>query len=116
MVCGIIVLPPAGQGATQTGIPPCAQSPDDASDYPGNMVHPKYPKEALRNGIEGKVELRAVIAPDGTTRDIAVLSGNSEFSESAVAAIRKWRFHPELRKRQPVETAYKIHVRFNPML
>ncbi len=116
MVCGM-VLPAAGQSTSQTDIPPCTQPPEDASHYPDNMVHPKYPKEALRNGIEGKVELRAVVAPDGKTKDIAVLSGNnSEFSENAVAAIRKWRFHPELRKGDPVETTYKIHVRFNPML
>jgi TonB family protein len=80
------------------------------------MVHPKYPKQALRKGIEGKVELRAAIAADGKTKDIAVLSSNSEFSQNALAAIRKWRFHPELRKGEPVETTYKIHVRFNPML
>jgi len=31
-------------------------------------------------------------------------------------AIRKWRFHPELRQGQAVETTYKIRIRFNPML
>ena len=80
------------------------------------MIRPKYPKDALRNGIAGKVELRAVIAPDGKSKDLAVLSGDSEFSQNAVAAIRKWRFHPEQRQGQPVETTYKIHVRFNPLL
>jgi|HubBroStandDraft_5_1064220.scaffolds.fasta_scaffold140691_2 TonB family protein len=80
------------------------------------MARPKYPKDALRNGIEGKVELRAVIAPDGQLKGLVVLSGDSEFSQSATAAIQKWRFHPEVRQAQPVETTYKIHVRFNPML
>jgi TonB family protein len=80
------------------------------------MARPKYPKEALRKGIEGKVELRAVVAPDGKTKDLAILNGDSTFAQSATLAIRKWRFHPELRKGQPVETTYKIHVRFNPIL
>lgn len=80
------------------------------------MTHPKYPKDALRKGIEGKVELRAVIAPDGRPKDLLVLSGDSEFSQNAIAAIRKWRFRPEMRQGRPVETTYKIQVRFNPML
>jgi TonB family protein len=121
MACVIVVPPPAGQSASRqctppTDIPPCVQSPGDASHYPDNMARPKYPKEALRNGIEGKVELRAVVAPDGKTKDLAVLNGDSAFAQSALLAIRKWRFHSELRKGQPVQTTYKIRVRFNPIL
>jgi TonB family protein len=80
------------------------------------MIRPKYPKDALRKGMGGKVELRAVIAPDGQQKVLAVLSGDSEFSQNALAAIRKWRFHHEVRQGQPVESTYKIHVRFDPML
>jgi len=116
MVGGVMLPLRAGQSTHQSDISPCTQFPDDASNYPDNMVRPKYPKDALRNGVEGKVELQALIAADGKTKDLAVLSGDSELSQSAILAIRKWRFHPELRQGQPVETAYKIHVRFNPML
>jgi TonB family protein len=100
----------------QKEIPPCAQSPDDPRNYPDNMVRPKYPKDALRNGTEGNVELRAVIATDSRMKDLVVLTGASDFSQSAIIAIRKWRFHPEMRQGQPVETSYKIRVRFNPKL
>jgi TonB family protein len=106
----------ADQSTHQRDIPRCAQSPEDPAYYPDKMVRPKYPKDALRNGIEGKVELRAVIATDSKTKDLVVLSGESEFSQNAIVAIRKWRFHPELRDGQPVETTYKIHVRFSPIL
>jgi hypothetical protein len=44
----------ADDSTQQKDIPPCAQSPDDPRNYPDNMVRPKYPKDALRNGIEGK--------------------------------------------------------------
>ena len=115
VACSVTPLP-AEQPTHHEDTPLCAQSPDDPVHYPDNMVRPKYPKDALRNGIEGKVELRAVIGPDGKTEDSTVLSGDSEFSQSAMAAIRKWRFHPELRQQKPVETTYRIHVRFNAML
>src|SRR5580658_8645165 len=116
IACGVMLPLLAGQSTHQSDILPCPKPPEDASNYPDNMVRPKYPKDALRKGTEGKVELRAVIAPDGKTKDIAVLGDDSAFSQYAIAAIRKWRFHPELRQGQPVETTYKIHVRFNPAL
>jgi TonB family protein len=116
IACSGLLALAAGQSTHQSDHSPCAQSPDDAAYYPDNMVRPRYPKAALRNGIEGNVELRAVIAPDGKWRDLAVLSGNPEFSHNATLAIRKWRFYPELRQGKPVETTYKIHVRFNLML
>jgi TonB family protein len=80
------------------------------------MARAKYPKDAFRKRIEGTVDLRAVITADGQLKDLAVLSGDSKFSQNAVAAIRKWRFHPEVRQGRPVETTYRIHFRFNPML
>jgi TonB family protein len=114
LVCNV---PPlwAAQSTREKDLPSCAQSPDDPAYYPDNMVRPKYPKGALRNGIAGKVELRAVITTDSKTKDLEVLSGESEFSQNALVAIRKWRFHPELRAGRPSETTYKIHVRFSPM-
>jgi TonB family protein len=114
----VCILPPvrADQSTQQKDIPPCAQSIDDPRHYPENMVRPKYPKDALRNGIAGEVVLRAVIAANSKTKDLVVLSGGSEFSQNAIVAIRKWRFHPELREGRPVETTYKIRVRFSPML
>ena len=116
MACGMVLPLRVGQSTQKSDIPPCAQSRDDATHHPDNVVRPKYPKDALRSEIEGKVELRAVVAPGGQTKDLAVLSGASEFSQNALAAVRKWHFHSEVRHGQPVETTYKIHVRFNPML
>jgi TonB family protein len=104
------------ESSYQSDIPRCAKSPDNVTHCPDNMVRPKYPKDTLRNGIAAIVELRAVIAPDGKSKEVAVLSGDSEFSQNAIVAIRKWHFHPERRQEQPVETTYKIHVRFNPLL
>jgi TonB family protein len=114
----VCTIPPlrADQSTQQKDIPPCALSPDDPRHYPDNMVRPKYPKDALRTGTAGEVELRAVISTDSKTQDLVILSGESEFSQNTIAAIRKWHFHPELRKGRPVETTYKIHVRFSPML
>jgi TonB family protein len=115
IVCEL-VLYGAAQSALPDKIPPCAAMPDDPKNYPDNMVRPKYPKDALRAGASGKVELRAVVAPDGATKDLAILSGDAEFSQPALEAVRKWRFHPEIREGHPVETTFKIEVRFSFLL
>jgi TonB family protein len=57
-----------------------------------------------------------VVAPDGETKDLAVLSGDPEFSKSALAAIRRWHFRPVSAQGHSVETTYQVHVRFNPLL
>lgn len=115
IVCGPVLYGTA-QSALRDKVPPCAAMPDDARNYPDNMVRPKYPKTALGAGTSGKVEVRAVIAPDGATKDLGILSGDAEFSQPALDAIRGWRFHPEIREGHPVETIFKIQVRFNYLL
>jgi TonB family protein len=104
----------ADRDSSQGGIPPCPASPEVLA--PKKMIRPKYPQDALRKGIAAKVELRAVVTVAGKTKDIAVLDGDSEFSRSAVAAVRKWPFRPASSHGHLVETIYKIHVRFNPVL
>jgi len=112
----LTILLLARQPAQQGAIPVCPSSPDDPKNYPENMIRPKYPKSAFRKGTEGTVELRAVVTPDGKTTDLAVLGGDPELSQAALVAVRKWRFHAQRRQGQPVETIFKIHVRFNRLL
>jgi TonB family protein len=102
------------QASSDAGVPPCPAAPEVL--IPRNMIRPKYPPDALRKGVAAKVELRAIVTVEGRTRDITVLDADSEFSKSAVEAIRKWRFRPVSSRGHIVETTYKVHVRFNPML
>jgi TonB family protein len=76
------------------------------------MVEPAYPEAALKAGIEGAVELRAVIAGNGKTQELTPIKGDPVFATPAVQAVRKWRFHPVLVKGKRVETIYKLRVRF----
>jgi len=111
IACNLVVLVWADQSGRQSDIPSCSATP-----LPDNMVRPKYPKDALRSGTAGQVELRAIVAPDSKLKNLAVISGNPEFSQSSLAAIRKWRFRPVSDQGHPLETIFKIHVRFDPML
>jgi protein TonB len=58
-------------------------------------VEPKYPPLAQSARMEGTVVLDAVIHKDGTVGEITVLrSGNKLFEQSAIEALKQWRYTP----------------------
>jgi TonB family protein len=57
-------------------------------------VKPEY-SELLRHAqIGGLVRLRVTVAPDGKVNQVEVLGGNPILSESAAAAVMKWKYAP----------------------
>jgi TonB family protein len=95
---------------TASSVRPCkdaASAPD-----PDHRIRPKYPKESLKAGAEGAVELRALVDADGRTRGLTVVQGDPVFAKPALEAVRKWQFRPLRVAGKPVETVYKVRVRF----
>jgi protein TonB len=62
--------------------------------------------------VEGLVILEAVIAEDGSVRDIRVLRSVQLLDAAAVEAVREWRFTPTLLNGQPVPVVMTITVAF----
>jgi protein TonB len=78
-----------------------------------NLVHrvdPVYPQSAKDQQIQGTVLLHAVIAHDGTIQTLEYVSGPPELRESAMNAIKQWRYKPTLLNGQPVEVDTTISV------
>lgn len=98
---------PASAGSS---VPP-SKEPRSVPD-PEHMTRPKYPKESLQAGVEGAVELRAIVGPNGRTQGLTVVNGKPVFAMPALEAVRKWHFHSVVVEGKPVETTYKIRVRF----
>lgn len=73
-------------------------------------VEPIYPIIGRQLGREGRVELRAIIATDGSIQALEVISGDPLFIQSALAAVREWRYQPTLLDGQPVEVDTHITV------
>ena len=57
---------------------------------------PVYPEDAKKAGIEGAVVLKAIISKNGTVDNLQVVSGPEELRESALDAVREWRYKPYL--------------------
>ena len=75
-------------------------------------VAPVYPPLARAARVEGLVILEAVIAEDGSVRDIRVLRSVQLLDGAAEEAVRQWRFTPTLLNGQPVPVVMTITVAF----
>jgi periplasmic protein TonB len=75
-----------------------------------HRVEPVYPALARQIHKEGRVELHAIIATDGTIKALQVASGDVLFYQSALAAVEQWRYRPTILNGQPVEIDTYITV------
>jgi periplasmic protein TonB len=83
---------------------------------PAMLVHrvePVYPTLARQLGRAGRVELRAIIATDGTIQALQVVSGDPLFYQSAMDAARQWRYRPTVLNGEAVEIDTFITVIYN---
>ena len=81
----------------------------------GYLIHrvaPVYPQQARLTRIEGDVVLNALIAEDGTVRDLKVVKGQPTLARAALQAVRQWRYKPYELDRKPVKMNTTITVSF----
>jgi periplasmic protein TonB len=76
---------------------------------------PSYPREALRQGIEGRVLLRLRISISGQVDEagIASSSGSTHLDDAALAAVLQWKFDPARRAGEAVAFEVIVPVRFS---
>lgn len=79
-----------------------------------HKVPPSYPFRAKRRGVEGKVEVRFLVDTKGRVSQVSLIQAEPEgvFEESALKAVRKWRFEPGKKDGQPVATWVQVPIRF----
>ena len=73
---------------------------------------PPYPPIAKAARIQGTVVLQATISKSGTIENLHVLSGPPMLQQSAMDAVRTWRYRPYLLNGEPVEVETQINVIF----
>ena len=73
-------------------------------------VDPIYPALAKQIHKEGRVELHASIATDGSIQSLEVVGGDPMFFPSALEAVRQWRYRPTILNGQPIEIDTHITV------
>jgi protein TonB len=78
-----------------------------------NRVQPVYPPLARQTRISGTVKLHAIIGKDGAVTQLQVLSGHPLLVQSALDAVKQWRYQPTLLNGEPVEVDTEIDVIFS---
>jgi len=81
-----------------------------ASALPIQRVEPVYPRLARQLRREGRVELSAIIATDGSIQSLEVISGDPLLVHSALDAVWQWRYRPTILNGQAVEVETHITV------
>jgi len=89
----------------------------DEVDTPPQVIKsypPSYPKAARNKSVGGKVVLKFVVTTDGTAREIEAVAAEPEgiFEESAIEAVKKYKFNPGMKDGKPVDIIVKLPIVF----
>jgi len=91
----------------------------DGVTYPERLerfyVKPVFPAAARFTRKSGTVHLRVVVGEDGrvgATEVVGVTPPDAGFEESAVEAVKRWRYRPATRDGKPVTAAIMVKVEF----
>lgn len=72
-------------------------------------VEPDYPETLKRLYIGGVVKVEAVVAPNGAVESTQLLGGSPILGQSAMKAIRQWKYAPSSSKEKLV-----VQMEFDP--
>jgi protein TonB len=79
------------------------------------QVGPQYTSEAMRQMIEGEVVLDVVVKSSGNVGDVTVkqsLDPIYGLDESAVKAMKQWKFRPGMKDGKAVAVRVDVKMRF----
>ena len=80
---------------------------------PEHVVTPDYPDELIESAAEGEAVIRAAISMTGDVTEVSIVSAtNPAFGESAVAAVKQWKFKPATVDGNPAPVVVNLPIRF----
>jgi TonB family protein len=72
-------------------------------------VAPVYPPLAKRMSVKGVVKVEVVVRANGTVKSAKIIGGNPVLLDSALDAVRKWKYEPASE-----ETIGVVEILFDP--
>jgi TonB family protein len=75
-------------------------------------VQPAYPANALRMRTEGVVKLMATVGKTGSVTTVKVVSGDALLTQSALDAVKQWKYKPYLLNGNPIEIQTEVTINF----
>jgi protein TonB len=108
-VCILVAMSGRGLLADDTTV---RISESDARRAAVKRVEPEYPAMARQVRLSGQVQVDVLIDVNGAVEKCTVLKGNVLLSNSAVTALKKWRFTPFSAAGQPARAVASITFDF----
>jgi TonB family protein len=96
----------------ELGARPHSSLPGYEPAYLIERVSPRYSADARARHLQGTVQIRALVGPDGVPRGLARLSGDPTLAQIAIDAIALWRYAPATLDGDPVESEVIVPVDF----
>jgi protein TonB len=76
-------------------------------------VQPTYPQIAKTARVQGNVVLQAAISKEGNIENLRVISGPPLLIQSALEAVKQWKYKPYILNGEPVEVDTTVTVVFS---
>jgi len=89
--------PPAAIAPPAPPAPPAPAGPPIRKEYKAAFrVEPQFPRQALRDGLNGRVVAHVYVAPQGNVTDVKIISSSNRiFDREVIRALSQWKFNPE---------------------
>ncbi len=106
------IMPPAPNIETAAKIEPFIEADINADN--AENPKPDYPSMARNMGWQGKVMLRVQVSEQGLSESVEIerSSGFDILDESAIEAIKQWRFTPAKRGEMPIASSVIVPIIF----
>ena len=115
----LIALCGLSTGASQDPAPPAAAKPPVkrirqwSKVTARELMHsvpPSFQQMEPGTKLQGAVRLHAIIAEDGSVKQLEVISGHPLVVQPVMDAVKQWKYHPSLLNGEPVEIDTEIDV------
>lgn len=89
--------------------------PDVSPPRVTKQVSPNY-KAARGVRLEGSVTVALIVSSQGVPREVRVIKGlDKDVDQSAVDAVRQWRFAPARKDDKPIAVRVSLEIEFHSM-
>jgi protein TonB len=112
-----ISQPPPKPAAPKPDNSPAPRAPLSVSSgvQQANLIYapkPVYPQLAKSARVQGTIKLQAIIAVDGSIKNLRVITGPPLLVNAAIDGVRRWQYKPTMLNGSPVEVITEIDVNF----
>ncbi|MCB1777837.1 MAG: energy transducer TonB [Candidatus Competibacteraceae bacterium] len=104
----------SSSGSGSRGTAPDGRGTGNSKATPAYQPEPTYPAFARRQGYEGQVIIRVQVSSTGSVGAVRIVrsSGYAMLDETALSAIKRWRFRPAQQGGKPVEATLNVPITF----